>query len=229
MLTYTVTDEELVLRCKRELPNNTQSYELLVQRHMHRVYSIVYRVVCNKEEAEDITQEVFVKVFNGLKKFEQQASFSSWLYRIATNSALDSLDKLKRQQKTVSPFAFTKNKEQEEESDAFSFQPSKDVGPEENALQRELRECIGRVLQQLDRQQSSLLIMRDFNDLSYDEIAASLKVKLSAVKMRIHRARLAFQELFSNSCGRDHLLSFASGSTSGTRSEGTSSGGDGKA
>lgn len=226
MTTYVLTDDELVVRCKRELPGNTYSYELLVQRHMNRVYSMVYRIVCNKEEAEDITQEVFVKVFNGLKKFEQQASFSSWLYRIATNSALDSLDKLKRQQKTVSPFvtfAPLSSKEKEEESDPLTFQPSKEAGPEENALQRELRECISRVLRQLDRQQSSLLIMRDFDDLSYDEIAATLKVKLSAVKMRIHRARLAFQELFSNTCGRDHLLSFASGS------DGTSGSGNGKA
>lgn len=224
MTTSILTDDELVLRCKRELPDDTHSYELLVQRHMNRVYSIAYRIVCNKEEAEDITQEVFVKVFNGLKKFEQQASFSSWLYRIATNSALDSLDKLKRQQKTVSPFTIaTKSGEKEEESDPLYFQPSKEVGPEENALQRELRECISRVLRQLDRHQSSLLIMRDFNDLSYDEIAATLKVKLSAVKMRIHRARLAFQELFSNTCGRDHLLSFAS------NGDGTATGGNGKA
>src|ERR687883_670469 len=98
-----MTDEELVARCKRELPQNTRSYEILVQRHMNRVYSIVYRIVCNKEEAEDITQEVFVKVYHGLKKFEQQASFSSWLYRIATNSALDALDKTKRYSKNVAP------------------------------------------------------------------------------------------------------------------------------
>ena len=63
--TDTITDEELVARCKRELPGNTRSYELLVHRHMNRVYSIVYRIVCNKEEAEDITQEVFLDLFSG--------------------------------------------------------------------------------------------------------------------------------------------------------------------
>src|SRR5579859_4361170 len=101
----TLSDEELVMRCKAELPTNTRSYEILVQRHMNRVYSIVYRVVYNREEAEDITQDVFVKVYNGIKKFEQQASFSSWVYRIATNSALDALDKMKRQHTTVLPFS----------------------------------------------------------------------------------------------------------------------------
>lgn len=210
--TDTLTDEELVARCKQELPDNTRSYEMLVQRYMNRVYSIVYRIVSSKEEAEDITQEVFVKVFNGIKKFEQQASFSSWLYRIATNSALDSLDKLKRQQKnTASPLFFiaARGKETDEGDDPLQLHPSTEPNPEERALQRELRECISRVLHQLDRQHSSLLVMRDFDDLSYDEIASTLKLKLSAVKMRIHRARLAFQELFSSTCGRDHLLSFA--------------------
>ncbi len=209
--TAIITDEELVTCCKRELPHNTRSYEILVQRHMNRVYSIVYRIVCSKEEAEDITQEVFVKVFHGLKKFEQQASFSSWLYRIATNSALDSLEKIKRQQKnTLVPLTVIRSKDNsEEESDPLSLHPAREAGPEENALQRELRECISRVLYQLDSQHSRLLLMRDFEDLSYDEIAASLKLGLSAVKMRIHRARLAFQELFSKTCGREHFASTA--------------------
>jgi RNA polymerase sigma-70 factor (ECF subfamily) len=185
---------------------------------MNRVYSVVYRIVCSKEEAEDITQEVFVKVFNGVKKFEQQALFSSWLYRIATNSALDSLEKLKRQQKNAAPPVIYKDKEKEEESDPLTLHPSSEAGPEESALQRELRECISRVLRQLDRQQSRLLIMRDFDDLSYDEIAVTLKLGLSAVKMRIHRARLSFQVLFSQTCGRDHLLSFASNGPKGGNS-----------
>lgn len=208
MLAYpdTVSDDELVARCKKELPDNTRSYEILVQRHMNRVYSVVYRVVCSKEEAEDITQEVFVKVYNSIKKFEQQASFSSWLYRIATNSALDSLDKLKRQQKNMAVLSVHHVITKDEELEPLHLHPSKDAGPEENAIRRELRECISRVLKKLDRNQCSLLMMRDFENLSYDEIATTLKLGLSAVKMRIHRARLSFQELFSQTCGRDHLV-----------------------
>ncbi|MDQ6643692.1 MAG: sigma-70 family RNA polymerase sigma factor, partial [Chloroflexota bacterium] len=99
----TLSDQELVARCKKELPGNTRSYEELVQRHMTHVHSIVYRIVNHKEEAEDITQEVFVKVYHSLKKFEQQAAFSSWLYRIATNSALDALDKTRRHSKNLVP------------------------------------------------------------------------------------------------------------------------------
>lgn len=197
-----LSDEELVARCKSELPGDTRSYEVLVQRHMNRVYSIVYRVVCDREEAEDLCQEVFLKVYHGLKKFEQQASFSSWLYRIATNCALDAIDKKKRQPKTFS-FA-AKNEAQkpgQQQEDQLHEQPSGLAGPEERVIQSELRACINRVLRTLDREQARLLLLRDFDDQSYDEIAALLEIGLSAVKMRIHRARLAFQELFGRLCG----------------------------
>src|SRR5579872_4688575 len=138
---FTLSDEELVMRCKAELPTNTRSYELLVQRHMNRVYSIVYRVVYSKEEAEDITQEVFVKVYNGIKKFEQQASFSSWLYRIATNSTLDALDKSKRYSKNIA-LSSRPNNTNDEDRDVLSQQASTEVGPEEHAMRTELQECI---------------------------------------------------------------------------------------
>ena len=210
-----LSDEELVARCQKELPGNTRSYEELVRRHMHRVYSIAYRVVSHKEEAEDITQEVFVKVYHGLKKFEQQSSFSSWLYRIATNSALDALDKTKRHSKNIAPLTSQNNTKNQEETDALKLPASSAAGPEDKAIQKELRECINRVLKKLDREQARLLVMRDFEDLSYDEIARVLQLGLSAVKMRIHRARLAFQEIFNQFCGGGRLaLSVASAGNS---------------
>src|SRR5690348_2515119 len=132
-----LTDEELVARCKQELPGNTRSYEELVRRYMHRVYSITYNVVSHREEAEDITQEVFVKVYHGLKKFEQQSLFSSWLYRIATNSALDALDKTKRQSKNIASLASQNN--MKNETDSFNLPASPAEGPEEKVIQKELR------------------------------------------------------------------------------------------
>jgi RNA polymerase sigma-70 factor (ECF subfamily) len=151
-------DEELVVRCKKELPGNTRSYEELVRRHMHRVYSIAYRVVSHKEEAEDITQEVFVKVYHGLKKFEQQSSFSSWLYRIATNSALDKLDKTKRYRKNIAPLTSQNN--MKNETDSFNLPALPAEGPEEKVIQKELRECINSVLKKLDREQARLLVAK---------------------------------------------------------------------
>ncbi len=200
-----LSDEELVRRCKVELPHNTQSYEILVQRHMNRIYAIVYRVVSNGEEAEDITQEIFLKIYHHVKKFEQHASFSTWLYRIATNSALDALDKEKqRREKSF----FVKGKistEQEENVDRGDLPAPTKEGPEEKILQMELRECINQVLKKLNREQAYVLVMRDFEDLSYDEITKILGVGLSSVKMRIHRARLAFQQIFLQICDKASL------------------------
>ncbi len=213
----TLSDEELVARCKAELPGNTHSYEILVQRHMNRVYSIVYRIVCDREEAEDLCQEVFIKVYNGLKKFEQQSAFSSWLYRIATNCALDALEKKKRQ---PAPFARSKAVQTpSEEMDQLLHQPSEAADPEESALRTELRECINKVLRKLDREQARLLLLRDFDDQSYDEIARLLNIGLSAVKMRIHRARLAFQEVFGHLCG--HYMTFPVPSGNKARGKGS--------
>ena len=197
-----LTDEDLVARCKSELPRDTRSYEILVRRHMNRVYSQVYQVVSNKEEAEDITQEVFVKVYHGLHKFEQQASFSSWLYRITTNTTIDALDKIKRRPKTVRSGNNRNATEHDEDYDPLGSQATSVAGPEESVMQAELRECLRSVLKKLDRDQARLLVMRDLNDVSYDEIAKALQASLSAVKMRIHRARLAFQEVFNQLCGR---------------------------
>jgi RNA polymerase sigma-70 factor (ECF subfamily) len=191
------TDEVLVTRCKAELPHNTQSYERLVQRHMKHVYHTVYQVVANPEDAEEITQDVFLKVYNHMKKFEQQSSFSTWIYRIATNSALDALDKRKRR---ISKREFVKGQTDEKQAQE-SDQASSEDGPEEKTVQKELRECINRVFKKLQREHAEVLVMHDLNDLSYDEISHVLGAGLSAVKMRIHRARLAFGHLFLQFCG----------------------------
>jgi RNA polymerase sigma-70 factor, ECF subfamily len=195
------SDEVLVTRCKVELPHNTQSYERLVQRHMNHVYHTVYRVVANPEDAEEITQDVFLKVYNHMKKFEQQSSFSTWLYRIATNSALDALDKRKRR---TGKRAFVKGQTDEKQAEE-SDQTFPEAGPEEKTVQKELRECINRVFKKLEREQAEVLVMHDLDDLSYDEISHILGTGLSAVKMRIHRARLAFQHVFLQFCGKAQL------------------------
>ena len=180
------------------------SYEILVQRHVNRVYNLVFRIVLNKEEAEDLTQEVFLKVFHGLKKYEQQAAFTTWLYRIANNTALDALDKTRRRPSKSQPV--TNRDGTNEDVDIIDKQPSVESGPEEKYLKAELHKCISSVLKKMDRDQAKMLVLRDFDDLSYDEITRLLGVGLSAVKMRIHRSRLAFQEIFSQLCGAYYLI-----------------------
>ncbi|GCE46721.1 RNA polymerase sigma-70 factor (ECF subfamily) [Thermosporothrix hazakensis] len=189
MVLSTLSDKELVARCKQELPGSTGSYELLVQRYMHQVYRVVYGVVHQREDAEDITQEVFLKVYNGLPRLEKASSFPGWLYRIAANTALDALEKMQRRKSN--------------EISLPEPQPVAVAGLEDSVLRAELRECIQRVLCQLKREQVVALVLRDFEGRPYEEISRVLEVeeeKQSTVKMRIHRARLAFQKKFIQMC-----------------------------
>jgi RNA polymerase sigma-70 factor (ECF subfamily) len=95
--------------------------------------------------------------------------------------------------------------EGKENSDPLDHSSSPVPGPEDSVILAELRECIKQVLEKLERNQANLIIMRDFQNMSYDEIANSLALSLSAIKMRIHRARLAFQEFFMQLCGAEYL------------------------
>lgn len=204
MTNFSLADEELVRRCQRELPHTTAAFETLVSRHTQRVYRLVYQVVHNKEEAEDLTQEVFLRVYRGLRGFDRQAAFTTWLYRIATNCALDALEKAQRrpQQLISLERARSRLRSQEQEEDDLARLASPTPQPDEQAMRNELRECINRVLRRLDRGQAQVLLLRDFEDTSYEEMTRILEIGLSSVKMRVHRARLAFQQYFGELCGK---------------------------
>jgi RNA polymerase sigma-70 factor, ECF subfamily len=190
MLRRVISDDELVTRSKRELPDCTYSYDLIVQRYRHHVFKLVYYIVHNNEDAEDITQEVFVKVYRHLHDFKQQAKFSRWLDSIARHSALDALDYRQNRLTTLPLVAHNTG------TSPHPLTLSVET-PEKHILQSELSERIRQVLQQLQRDQVRLLILRDIEGRSYQEIAEILSIGLSATKMRIHRARQSFQKLYS--------------------------------
>ncbi|MBX5451326.1 sigma-70 family RNA polymerase sigma factor [Thermogemmatispora sp.] len=190
-----LSDAVLVMRCQRELPAVTRSFEELVRRYTQRIYTLVYRIVANREEAEDITQDVLLKAYYSLPQLKQPAQFSTWLYRMATNAALDSLERRRRH-------AWASSIEQvPEQSQPSSTAAVALAHPEEQLLRNELRDCINTVLCTLERDQAQILVMRELEELSYDDMARALDLSLGAIKMRLHRARLAFQRLFLKLCG----------------------------
>ncbi|MFN0088156.1 MAG: RNA polymerase sigma factor [Blastocatellia bacterium] len=170
-------DAELVSRCKRELPYRHLAFEQLVMRHQNRVYTLCYRMVGNAAAAEDLTQEVFTKVFLNLNSFEERSAFSSWLYRIAHNHSLNFLDKRKRESEGMSAYA--------EERDARRLERS----PEK------LPAYMQRILDELSEEQRSILILKYVLELELAEVAQVLEVTVGAVKMRLLRAREAFRRL----------------------------------
>lgn len=178
-------EETAVLGGKNE-PLTIHELETFIRNHWQDVYRFIYRLVRNKEEAEDITQEVFVKAYLHVATFERRAAFSSWVYRIAITSTYDALERSKTRRHTT----LVLQQQRAEHSNQV------EGDPEAYVLQKERRESIQSILTQLDQEKAHLLIMRDLEHRRYHDIATLLHVKPTTLKMRIHRARRSFQEHF---------------------------------
>lgn len=187
-----LSPEELVIWCQRTLPDDTSGFETIVSQYKNKVYAIAYRLMGNREEAEDQSQEVFLKVYRSIKRLSEPATFESWLRRITVNTCLDAIDKRKRR-----PFI-------EIYIDDAKAKGGFDVSSKSNASDslenKEIMTCLKKALAELDDKGRSAIVLRDVEEMSYEEIADSLEVGLSAVKMRIHRARLALQKLIEKIC-----------------------------
>lgn len=189
-----LSPEELVRWCQRTLPDDSRAFEALIARYKGRVYATTYRLMGNPHDAEDLAQEVFVKIYRGIRTLDDPATLNTWIYRITTNACYDALDKRRRSPATDS---LTPDDEWDGEP---RYADDRTLTPEASALQRELRRCIEATLRELDDDGRAALVLRDVEGRSYQEIAEGLKVGLSAIKMRIHRARLAFQRVFDRLC-----------------------------
>ena len=187
--------QTLARLCQQTLPEDTRAFEALVGQSKARVYATAYRLMGNRDDAEDQAQEVFVKVYRGIKDLDDPAMVTAWIYRLTVNTCFDALRK--RGRSPTAPLAAPPSGDGDEEP---QYADPNAAAPEEAALRRELRECLERVLQRLDPGERAVLVLRDVEGRPYQEIAETLAVGLGAAKMRIHRARLACQRLFESLC-----------------------------
>jgi RNA polymerase sigma-70 factor, ECF subfamily len=185
--------EELVRWCQRTLPRDTRAFEVLVAQYKQRVFAVAYRLMGNRQDAEDQTQEVFIKIFHRIKDLEDPRTLTSWIYRITTNTCLDALRKQKRRP-PASPLVPDDPDEEPNVAD------SRMASPEAEMLNRELQHCLEGALARLDPPARTVLVLRDVEERPYQEIAQTLGIGLSAVKMRIHRTRLLFLRLLDELC-----------------------------
>jgi len=152
------------------------TWEEVVRDHSARVYRLAYRLTGNRHDAEDLTQEVFVRVFRSLSNY-QPGTFEGWLHRITTNLFLDQVRRKQR-------IRFDALAE-----DANEKLASTDVGPERAYEHRNLDDDVQRALDALPPDFRAVVVLCDIEGLSYEEIAATLGVKLGTVRSRIHRGR----------------------------------------
>ena len=169
---------------KRAKTGDMQAFEELVLAHEEFVYRIVYRIVGNEQDAWDVSQETFLRVYQNLDRFDGRAAFSTWLYRIAHNAAID----LTRRRKNVRELPLDGMAGEEEEPAIQHVDPA--PSPEEEALNQELRQKLAQAVQNLPEDYRWAVILRDWESLSYQEIADQLGLPLGTVKSRVSRGRL---------------------------------------
>ena len=154
-----------------------------MKKYHDAIYNLIYRMVRNKEEVEDLTQEAFIKAFNSLGRFNEEFAFSTWLYKIATNSSIDYIRKKKL-------YTMSINKPISQEDSDYSFElPDSTYEPDKFIIQRQKAKIIAEAIEQLPPKYKQVIILRHNEERDYSEIAKILKIPIGTVKAHIFRAR----------------------------------------
>lgn len=182
-----LSDRKLVRNLRRR---DEDAFRELVRVYQHRVFNIVYRIVGDREEAEDVAQEVFVAIFKHIDSFRGDAKFSTWVYRIATNQARNRLKYHARRHR--------RDHQNYEDAPESAHQDSDFAGtipqPEDAVLGRELEKIIQEGLAELGEIHRTIIVLRDVEHLTYQEIAEIVELPEGTVKSRLFRARVALKE-----------------------------------
>ena len=181
------TDSDLVATA---ITGQEGSFEELVRRYQRPISAYVYRMVGNYESALDLTQEIFIKVYASLRKYRSEFKFSTWIYKIAHNAAVDHL----RRSSTREQSLITGS-----ESDQFELPiESRRLSPEQESERKERRIEIESVVRALPANYRELIILRHSQDLTYEEIVEVTGLPLGTVKNRLFRAREMMRQQFVN-------------------------------
>ncbi|MFZ5633557.1 MAG: sigma-70 family RNA polymerase sigma factor [Bacillota bacterium] len=177
-------DDKLV---KRSRDGDRDAFEELVKRYESKVYTVAYRFMGNHADASDLAQEVFIRVYQALPSFRGESSFATWLYRITANACRDEIRKQQRH----------KNLSLEDVMSQTGGNPSLAAtgpSPEESLERCEIHDLVQRQLNGLSGDHRLILVMREIQGMSYEEIASSLDCTLGTVKSRLNRARRALKQ-----------------------------------
>jgi len=176
------------------LSGNADAFGELVEKYEKLVYNAAYQLVRSEEDALDVAQETFLKAFRSLNSFRGDCRFSTWLYKICRNAALDYL-RAEQRRRTVSL-----TEEDEDGSENVIDPPDPDLlsDPQRRLEQKEDRLAVRAAINRLSREHREILVLRDMEGYSYEEIAEMLDLELGTVKSRINRARRAVKDFLKN-------------------------------
>ena len=168
------SDDKLIEAARGE----DSAFEVLVRRHYEKTFGLCWSLLHDHAAAQDATQEIFIKVYRRLESFQKNASFSTWLYRVAANHCLDILRKNRRERREP----------------LETFLDREAAATPQAAASLETSDLIEKALNRLSPQERLILTLREAQGLSYEEIAQTLECSLDAVKARLKRARQGLKE-----------------------------------
>lgn len=183
------SDEKLLL--SKAIKGDIDSFEALIENYQTKAYNIALRILGNEEDAKDAVQDAFIKIYRSLSKFRGDSSFYTWVYRIVTNTCYDLIKKRKKDQNKVTSLTSYDNSREGEIEDI------KDIvyEPEKMIDRKEDKEAIIRCLNKLSYDHKIIIILRDIQGFSYEEISQILDCSEGTVKSRINRARHKLKEI----------------------------------
>ena len=181
-----------------------EAYEILIQRYQQPVYSLVCRLMNDPADAPDIVQEVFLKVFRSIGAFRGNSSLKTWIYRIAVNEAYNHRRWFCRHRRQDVGFG------SDEGTQHYAGMTDPGRSPFEQAADHETRALVEQALEKLNPKFRAAVVLRDIEDLSYEDIAAVLEVSIGTVKSRIMRGREALRKILEGRLERDTSLRWSS-------------------
>ncbi|ACB85465.1 RNA polymerase, sigma-24 subunit, ECF subfamily [Natranaerobius thermophilus JW/NM-WN-LF] len=180
-------DEFLVKQCQN---GHLDAFEELVHKYHQKVYSLCYRFSGNHDDANDLAQEAFIRVYHSINKFHFKSAFSTWLYRVTSNVCLDEMRKRKRKSSVSldSPM-------ETDDGELYFNLPDQKFNPELMAERKDVQEIVHKAIQELPKDQKLTLLLREMEGFSYDEMAEVMNVSVGTVKSRLSRARNNLKEI----------------------------------
>ena len=177
---------------KKAQNGDMAAFEQIVIKYQSIIYNTAFKICNNPDDAYDISQESLLKIYKNISYFEGKSKFSTWIYRIVTNTALDYIKKHRKSN------VFSLNAEMDEDGDSY-IENIRDTSPtpEEALDSEETKKLVHEALNKLSENHRAVLVLRDINGLSYEEIAEVLLCSEGTVKSRINRARNALYEIIS--------------------------------
>lgn len=182
-----ISDEDLIERFQQ---GDTNAYELIVKRYKDQLLNFVFRFLANEEEAQDVVQETFLRVYRNRFAYTRVAKFSTWIYTIAGNLARTELRRRKRRRLFSISDMGLEDRDYEISDEGFNPETHVDSALQEEIIQREISK--------LSPKFREVIILRDVQELSYEEISKIIRVPIGTVKSRVNRARLRLQNRLKN-------------------------------